>query len=108
MIDDELPPDYLAAWALTQEEAIGNPKDGHGEVYISREGAHNPEPSLEWLGGDFGPDAYNFDSYAADRLLSENGYLRVGPWIEGSMNAREVRNKYAIAEGRSCEVIRVA
>jgi hypothetical protein len=97
------PPMWLAAWALTREEA----GDDFFSITVSREGM-DPDGPIDQFDGDVGSGKYDFDAAAADALLAANGYRRVGPWVEGSMDGQEQHNKYAITDGRSCEVVRVS
>jgi hypothetical protein len=93
----ELPPDILEAWAPGQEDSPS--------IVISREGANNPEPAIENINGDLGPDGAPFDEDAADRLLSASGYRRVGKWSRG-MGPQSDRHDVGL--GHACEVVKVS
>jgi hypothetical protein len=103
---EQHPDSWLAAWALTRDEAIdaGYSFGAHGHVTISREGT-DPEPSVYTFDSDIG--FVLFDEGGADELLESNGYRRTGPWHSGSMDGRP---PYAnsVTEGHSCEIIRVS
>ena len=102
---------YLAAWALTPDEALDPIDAPSGEVYISQELADadlggDPDPSIDWFGGDLGLDKWNFDEDAADALLESNGYRRTGPWVAGTMNGQfPGHNQRVLTDGRSCKVV---
>jgi hypothetical protein len=102
----------ISRQALTKDETW-NPDIPSGVICISRELADpelggEPEPGIDRIDGDLGPDSSNFSETAADKLLESNGYLRTGPWIEGTMDgSRPSGNKYALTTGRSCTLVKI-
>jgi hypothetical protein len=78
--------------------------DGHNVADDSGRDDTGGGPGLVWghFDEDFGWNGFRVA--AADKLLTENGYRRVGPWDRG-MGPRTDRNGYG--NGYSCEVEKI-